>query len=34
MRDIDDRIPSAMEELKKLYPKTGNAYIIENRQRL
>ena len=28
MRDIDDRIPSAMEELKKLYPKTGNAYII------
>jgi LAO/AO transport system kinase len=28
MRDIDDRMPSAMEELKKLYPKTGNAYII------
>ncbi len=28
MRDIDDRIPNAMEELKKIYPKTGNAYII------
>lgn len=28
MRDIDDRIPSAMEALKELYPKTGKAYII------
>jgi LAO/AO transport system kinase len=28
MRDIDDRMPNAMEELKKIYPKTGNAYII------
>ncbi len=28
MRDIDDRMPNAMEELKKLYSKTGNAYII------
>jgi len=28
MRDIDDRISSAMEELKELYPKTGRAYII------
>jgi LAO/AO transport system kinase len=28
MRDIDDRIPSAMQSLKELYPKTGNAYII------
>jgi LAO/AO transport system kinase len=28
MRDIDDRMPSAMGELKKLFPKTGNAYII------
>ncbi len=28
MRDIDDRIPSAMESLKELYPKTGKAYII------
>ncbi|MBM4339575.1 MAG: methylmalonyl Co-A mutase-associated GTPase MeaB [Deltaproteobacteria bacterium] len=28
MRDIDDRIPSAMDALKELYPKTGNAYII------
>jgi LAO/AO transport system kinase len=28
MRDIDDRIPSALEELKELYPKTGKAYVI------
>ncbi|MBM4348186.1 MAG: methylmalonyl Co-A mutase-associated GTPase MeaB, partial [Deltaproteobacteria bacterium] len=28
MRDIDDRIPTAMETLKELYPKTGKAYII------
>lgn len=28
MRDIDDRMPSAMESLKELYPKTGRAYII------
>ncbi len=28
MRDIDDRIPSALESLKELYPKTGKAYII------
>lgn len=28
MRDIDDRFPSAVEELKALYPHTGNAYII------
>jgi LAO/AO transport system kinase len=28
MRDIDDRISSAMDELKELYPKTGRAYII------
>lgn len=28
MRDIDDRIPSAMGALKELYPKTGKAYII------
>ena len=28
MRDIDDRMPSAMEALKELYPKTGRAYII------
>lgn len=28
MRDIDDRIPSAMEALKELYPETGKAYII------
>ncbi len=28
MRDIDDRLPSALESLKELYPKTGSAYII------
>jgi LAO/AO transport system kinase len=28
MRDIDDRIPSAMDALKDLYPRTGKAYII------
>jgi len=28
MRDIDDRIPSALDPLKELYPKTGRAYII------
>ena len=28
MRDIDDRIPSAMDVLKDLYPETGRAYVI------
>ena len=28
MRDIDDRIPTALGSLKELYPKTGRAYII------
>lgn len=28
MRDIDDRIPSALGLLKELYPKTGKAYVI------
>lgn len=28
MRDIDDGFKSAVEELKILYPHTGNAYII------
>jgi LAO/AO transport system kinase len=28
MRDIDDGRPQAIEELKQLYPSTGNAYII------
>ncbi|MGB7575706.1 MAG: methylmalonyl Co-A mutase-associated GTPase MeaB [Thermodesulfobacteriota bacterium] len=28
MRDIDDRVPSALESLKELYPNTGRAYII------
>ncbi len=28
MRDVDDGFPSALEELKTLYPHAGNAYII------
>jgi len=28
MRDIDDGMPGAVEELKKLYPRTGNAFVI------
>ncbi|MFA7403289.1 MAG: methylmalonyl Co-A mutase-associated GTPase MeaB [Pelobacteraceae bacterium] len=28
MRDIDDGRPQAVEELKQLYPHTGNAFII------
>lgn len=28
MRDIDDEIPTAREELKKIYPHTGKAYIL------
>jgi len=28
MRDIDDGFKSSVEELKTLYPRTGNAYII------
>jgi len=28
MRDLDDRLPSAIEELKALYPHTGKGYII------
>lgn len=28
MRDIDDRVPAALEELKKLYPKTGKAHVV------
>ncbi len=28
MRDIDDRIPSALNSLKELYPETGRAYVI------
>ncbi|MGZ3569473.1 MAG: methylmalonyl Co-A mutase-associated GTPase MeaB [Thermodesulfobacteriota bacterium] len=28
MRDIDDRVPSALESLKELYPNTGRAYNI------
>jgi LAO/AO transport system kinase len=28
MRDIDDSRPQAIDELKRLYPHTGNTYII------
>jgi LAO/AO transport system kinase len=28
MRDIDDDVESAREELKRLYPRTGGAYIV------
>ncbi|BCS55856.1 methylmalonyl Co-A mutase-associated GTPase MeaB [Geobacter sp. SVR] len=28
MRDIDDARPSAIDDLKKLYARTGNAYLI------
>jgi LAO/AO transport system kinase len=28
MRDLDDRVPAAIEDLKQLYRHTGNAYII------
>jgi len=28
MRDIDDNRPQAVDDLKQLYPRTGNAYII------
>jgi LAO/AO transport system kinase len=28
MRDIDDNRPQAVDNLKELYPRTGNAYII------
>ena len=32
MRDIDDHIPSALESLKELYPKTGRAYMRRDNQ--
>lgn len=28
MRAVDDRAPSAVDELKKLYPHTGKAYVL------
>jgi len=28
MRDIDDQVPSAATELRKLFPHTGNAHIV------
>ena len=30
MRDIDDGRPQAIDELKTLYQRTGNAFIIGN----
>ncbi len=28
MRDLDDRVPGAIDDLKALYPHTGRAYIV------
>jgi len=28
MRDLEDRVPGALEKLKDLYPDTGRAYVI------
>jgi LAO/AO transport system kinase len=28
MRDLDDRVPAALDELKQLYPHTGRAFVI------
>ena len=28
IRDVEDELPSAIEELKALYPYTGRSYII------
>lgn len=28
MRDLDDMLPGAVEELKELYPHTGRAYVV------
>jgi LAO/AO transport system kinase len=28
MRDLDDRVPGAIDELRVLYPRTGRAYVI------
>ena len=28
MRDLDDRMPAALEDLKQLYPHTGRAYVL------
>src|SRR5262245_7900342 len=28
MRDLDDHVPSALAELKALYPHTGRAYVV------
>jgi LAO/AO transport system kinase len=28
MRDLDDQVPSAVDELKRLYPHTGRAYVV------
>jgi LAO/AO transport system kinase len=28
MRDLDDRMPGALEDLKRLYPHTGRAFVL------
>jgi LAO/AO transport system kinase len=28
MRDIEDRMPGALQKLKNLYPRTGRAYVV------
>ena len=28
MRDLDDRMPAALEDLKQIYPRTGRAYVL------
>jgi LAO/AO transport system kinase len=28
MRDLDDRVPSAIEELRQLFPHTGRAFVL------
>jgi LAO/AO transport system kinase len=28
MRDLDDRVPSAMDELRRLHPHTGRAFVL------
>ncbi len=28
MKEVDDQVPSAVEELKRIYPHTGRAYVL------
>jgi len=28
MKEVDDQVPSAVQELKKIYPHTGRAYVL------